>query len=40
MKAYRGVDVSSHVFLSSALVGGVVSFTPGERALGVDDVKK
>jgi hypothetical protein len=35
----RGVDVYTHVFLTSALVAGVVSFTlrpfyPGERAPG------
>jgi hypothetical protein len=28
MKAYGGVDVYIHVFLTSELVGGVVSFTP------------
>jgi hypothetical protein len=28
MKAYGGVDVEIDVFLISALVGGVVSFTP------------
>jgi hypothetical protein len=28
MKAYGGVDVQIHVFLTLALVGGVVSFTP------------
>jgi hypothetical protein len=39
MKAYGGVDVWAHVFLSSALVGGEWStsrpgrFTPGERPL-------
>jgi hypothetical protein len=38
MKAYVGVDVQSHIFLTSALVGGEWSksrpgrFTPGERA--------
>jgi hypothetical protein len=34
MKAYGGVDVQIHIFLTSALVGGVVSFTPEERASG------
>jgi hypothetical protein len=40
MKAYGEVDVQIHVFLISALVGGVRSpsrpgcFIPGERALG------
>jgi hypothetical protein len=40
MKAYRGVDVWTHVFLTSALAGGEWSasrpgrFTPGERAPG------
>jgi hypothetical protein len=40
MKAYGGVDVQTHVFLTSALVGGEWSasrpgrFTPGERAPG------
>jgi hypothetical protein len=38
MKTYGGVDVETHVFLTSALVGGGYSasrpgrFTPGERA--------
>jgi hypothetical protein len=38
MKAYGGVDVWTHMFLTSALVGGEWStsrpccFTPGERA--------
>jgi hypothetical protein len=38
MKAYGGVDVYIHIFLTSALVGGEWSvlrpcrFTPGERA--------
>jgi hypothetical protein len=38
MKAYGGVDAQSHIFLTSALVGGEWSasrpgrFTPGERA--------
>jgi hypothetical protein len=38
MKAYRGVDVKTHIFLISALAGGewLASrpgrFTPGERA--------
>jgi hypothetical protein len=38
MKAYGGVDVSIHIFLTSALVGGELSasrpgrFTPGKRA--------
>jgi hypothetical protein len=38
MKAYGGVDVQRHIFLTSALVGGEWSasrpdrFTPGERA--------
>jgi hypothetical protein len=40
MKAYVGVDIQIHVFLTSALVGGEWSashsdrFTPGERAAG------
>jgi hypothetical protein len=40
MKAYGGVDIQIHIFLTSALVGGEWSatrpgcFTPGERALG------
>jgi hypothetical protein len=40
MKAYGGVDVYIHIFLSSALAGGEWSasrpgrFTPGERAPG------
>jgi hypothetical protein len=40
MKAYGGVDVQTHIFLTSALVGGEWSasrpgrFTPGERASG------
>jgi hypothetical protein len=40
MKAYVGVDVEIHIFLTSALVGGEWStsrpgrFTPGERAPG------
>jgi hypothetical protein len=40
MKTYGGVDVHTHVFLTSALVGGEWSdshpgrFTPGERAPG------
>jgi hypothetical protein len=40
MKAYGGVDVQTHVFLTSALVGGEWSashpgrFTHGERAPG------
>jgi hypothetical protein len=40
MKAYGGVDVKIHIFLTSALVGGEWSasrpgrFTPGERAPG------
>jgi hypothetical protein len=39
MKAHRKVDVETHVFLTSALVGGEWSasrpgrFSPGERAL-------
>jgi hypothetical protein len=38
MKAYRGVDVQIHVFMTTALVGGELSasrpgrLTPGERA--------
>jgi hypothetical protein len=38
MKAYKGVDVWTHVLLTSALAGGEWSasrpdrFTPGERA--------
>jgi hypothetical protein len=28
MKAYDGVDVELQIFLTSALAGGVVSFTP------------
>jgi hypothetical protein len=40
MKAYRGVDVEIHIFLSSALAGGEWSasrlcrFTPEERTPG------
>jgi hypothetical protein len=40
MKAYGGVDVYVHIFLTSALAGGEWStsrpgrFTPGERAPG------
>jgi hypothetical protein len=40
MKAYGGVDVQIHIFLTSALAGGEWSasypghFTPGERAPG------
>jgi hypothetical protein len=40
MKAYEGVDVLIHIFLTSALAGGEWSasrigrFNPGERALG------
>jgi hypothetical protein len=40
MKAYGGVDVKTHVFLTAALVGDEWSalrpcrFTPGERAPG------
>jgi hypothetical protein len=40
MKAYGGVDVQTHIFLTSALVGGEWSasrpghFTPWERAPG------
>jgi hypothetical protein len=40
MKAYEGVDIETHVFLTSALGGGEWSasrpcrFTPGERASG------
>jgi hypothetical protein len=40
MKAYEGMDVQTHVFLTSALGGGEWSasrtcrFTPGERAPG------
>jgi hypothetical protein len=40
MKVYGGVDVSIHIFLTSALAGGEWSasrpccFTPGERAFG------
>jgi hypothetical protein len=42
MKAYGGVDVKIHIFLTLALVGGEWSasrpgrFTPWERALGTD----
>jgi hypothetical protein len=42
MKAYMGVDVQTHVFLTSALVGGEWSasrfgrFTPAERAPGTN----
>jgi hypothetical protein len=40
MKAYGGVDVCIHIFLTSALAGGEWSasrrgrFTPGERSAG------
>jgi hypothetical protein len=40
MKAYEGVDVQIHIFLTSTLVGGEWSasrpghFTPGENASG------
>jgi hypothetical protein len=40
MKAYGGVNVAIHIFLTSAVVGGEWSashpgrFTPGERAYG------
>jgi hypothetical protein len=40
MKAYVGMDVYIHIFLTSALAGGELSvsrpsrFTPGERAPG------
>jgi hypothetical protein len=40
MKAYGGVDVQTHVFLTKVLVGGersasrISRFTPGERAPG------
>jgi hypothetical protein len=40
MKAYRGVDVQTHIFLTSALVGGDWSaawpcrFTPGTHWIG------
>jgi hypothetical protein len=40
MKAYGGLDVYIHVFLTSALVGGghlhaPAAFTPGERVPGI-----
>jgi hypothetical protein len=41
MKAYRGVDVYNHIFLTSALAVGewsatrLVRFTTGERASGI-----
>jgi hypothetical protein len=41
MKAYGGVDMYSHISLTSALVGGewlasrLGRFTPGERAPGI-----
>jgi hypothetical protein len=41
MKAYGGVDVQIHIFLTSALVGGEWSasrpgrFIPGERPPGI-----
>jgi hypothetical protein len=44
MKAYRGVDVQTHVFLTSALVGDEWSasrlgrFTGGERAHGTHSI--
>jgi hypothetical protein len=44
MKVYGGVDVETHVFLMSALVGGEWSasrpgrFTPGEIAPGTHGV--
>jgi hypothetical protein len=40
MKAYGGVDIQIHVFLTSSLVGGELSascsgrFAPGERVPG------
>jgi hypothetical protein len=40
MKTYEGVDVQTHIFFTSALVGGEWSasrpcrFTPGEMTLG------
>jgi hypothetical protein len=42
MKVYGGVDISIHIFLTSALTGGEWStsrpshFTPRERARGTD----
>jgi hypothetical protein len=45
MKAYGGMDVKTHIFLFSALVGGEWSpsrlgrFTPGTNWIG-DDVEK
>jgi hypothetical protein len=38
MKAYRGVDVEIHVFLTSALAGGEWSISrPGRFTLGEKD---
>jgi hypothetical protein len=44
MKAYGGMDVQIHIFLTSVLVGGEWSashrgcFTPGERAPGTHQI--
>jgi hypothetical protein len=44
MKAYGGVDVLIHIFMTSALVGGEWSasrtylFTPGEKAPGTHSI--
>jgi hypothetical protein len=46
MKAYEGVDVYIHIFLTSALALGEWSasrpgrFTPGERALGTQWIRR
>jgi hypothetical protein len=34
MKVYGGVNVKIHIFLTSAIFGGVVSFTPGTHWIG------
>jgi hypothetical protein len=45
MKAYGGVDIYSHIFLTSALVEGewpascTGRFTPGERTSGTHSIR-